>query len=118
MTYIIQLDDNNVPMLVDYDSGCGCCAQYRAVNKTEDETFYDTKYMPEGKVTEVLREQIAVLAERIRGLQQYALDNGHDIGRWGETGPPTPAEERKMAERHDTYIAAIDRLQIYEGDLG
>ncbi len=109
MTYIIQPDDNNVPMLVDYDSGCGCCAEYRAVNKTEDETFYDIKYMPEGAVTEALREQIAVLQERVRGLQQYALDNGHELGsQWDSTPPPTPAEERDMT----------DRLTIYEGDLG
>ena len=100
--YIIQQDDNNRPMLVDYDTGCGCCAEYRAVNVTEDDTFYDTKWMDEGKVTEAVRETIDTLRQQVREMQEYALRHGLDIGRHAESEGLTPKEERDMGDWNNT----------------
>ena len=117
MSILVQRDDNGKDMLVDYDSGCGCCAGYRAINATEDDTFYDIKYMDQGKVAEVLREQIAIHQDSIRALQQYALDNNVNIMRWGLSPDMTPLEMRNMAEDHPYHTFGTN-LTIYEGDLG
>ena len=113
MPYIVQTDDNSKLMLVDYDTGCGCCAEYRAINVTEDDTFYDTKYMDEGKVTEAVREQIAVLYDHIRELQEYALGKGLDLRGWAyPDSVPSPLEQQQMAARHDVVA-----FPPYEGDV-
>ena len=117
MTLLVQRDDNGKDMLVEYDSGCGCCAGYRAINATEEDTFYDVKYLDQGKVAEALREQIAIHQDSLRALQQYALDHNVNIMRWGLSPDMTPLEQQNMAEDMPRNHF-IDALTPYDGDLG
>ena len=122
MSYIIQRDDNGKDMLVEYDSGCGCCAGYRAINVTEADTFYDTKYLDHGKVAEAIREQIAVHQDSIRELQEFALGR-FELLRWGLSPDMTPVEAQRMANETGNYDPVpehtfIETLKPYDGDLG
>ena len=79
MPYIIQTDDNEKPMLVDYNTGCGCCAEHRAVNVDEDDTFLKPTFLAKEQVEEAVKGQLHALAQWTRQLQQYAVDHDLDL---------------------------------------
>ena len=79
MTYIVQNDDNDKPMLVDYYSGCGCCAEYHAVNGDPDATYYGIKHLDHGKVEEAVLNQIHTLETWINQLQEYGKVHGLNL---------------------------------------